>query len=95
VAKIRGTDRKVGRARIILERSLRGPRRRCVCNIKMELGETGWGGMDWSYLPQDSDQWRALVNMVMNFQIKKNIGKFLVAAQLAASQEGLSSMKVG
>jgi hypothetical protein len=38
------------------------PRRRWVDNIKMELGEIGWGGMDWIDLGQDRDQWRALVN---------------------------------
>jgi hypothetical protein len=44
------------------------PRHRWVNNIKMELRETGWGGMDWADLTQDKDQWRALVNMVMNLQ---------------------------
>jgi hypothetical protein len=32
----------------------------------MDLREIGWGGMDWTDLAQDTDQWRALVNMVMN-----------------------------
>jgi hypothetical protein len=40
------------------------PRCRWVNNIKMDLGEIGWGGMDWIGLAQDGDQWRALVNMV-------------------------------
>jgi hypothetical protein len=31
--------------------------------------EIGWGGMDWMDLAQDRDQWRALVNMVMNIQV--------------------------
>jgi hypothetical protein len=43
-------------------------------NIKMDhreidnldLREIGWSVMDWIRLAQDSDQWRALVNMVMN-----------------------------
>jgi hypothetical protein len=38
-------------------------------NIKMDLREVGWGGMDWIHLAQDRDQWRALVNMVMNLQV--------------------------
>jgi hypothetical protein len=43
-------------------------RPRCMWedNIKMELREIGWGGMDWIDLTQDRDQWIALVNMVMN-----------------------------
>jgi hypothetical protein len=34
--------------------------------IKMDLREIGWDGMDWIDLAQDRDQWRALVNTVMN-----------------------------
>jgi hypothetical protein len=39
---------------------------RWVDNVKMDLGETGWGDVDLIGLPQDRDQWRALVNVVMN-----------------------------
>jgi hypothetical protein len=45
------------------------PRRRWVNNIKMDLREIGWGGMDWIDVAQDRDQWRALMNTVMNFRI--------------------------
>jgi hypothetical protein len=38
-------------------------------NINMELREMGWGGMDWIDLTQDRDQWRVLVNTVMNLQV--------------------------
>jgi hypothetical protein len=38
-----------------------------VDNIKMDLREIRWDGMDWVDVVQDRDQWRALVNMVMNF----------------------------
>jgi hypothetical protein len=38
-------------------------------NIKMDLGEIGWGGMDWTDLAQNSDQWRALLNTVMNLWV--------------------------
>jgi hypothetical protein len=41
------------------------PRRRWVDNIKMDLREIGWYGMDWINLAQDRDQWRALLNAVM------------------------------
>jgi hypothetical protein len=44
------------------KRPLGRPRRRWVDNIEMDLREIGWVGMDWIYLAQDRDQWRALVN---------------------------------
>jgi hypothetical protein len=50
--------------------------------------------MDWIDLAQGRDQWRALVNTVMNLRFHKMLGSSCVAAQLAASQEGLSSMSV-
>jgi hypothetical protein len=40
------------------------PRRMWVENIKMDLMEVGWDGMDLTDLAQDRDQWGALVNMV-------------------------------
>jgi hypothetical protein len=45
--------------------------------IKMDLRGIGWSGMDWISLAQDRDQWRALVNTVMNFRVPKTAGKFL------------------
>jgi hypothetical protein len=36
------------------------PRRRCEDNIKMDLREIGWSGVDWIHLTQDCDQWRTL-----------------------------------
>jgi hypothetical protein len=51
------------------KRPLGRPRRRWVDNIKMDLRETGWDGMDWIDLAQDRNQWRALVNTVMNFRL--------------------------
>jgi hypothetical protein len=35
-------------------------------NIKMDLTEIEWGGMDWIDLAQDREQWWALVNVIMN-----------------------------
>jgi hypothetical protein len=29
----------------------------------------GWYGMDWIHLAQDRDQWRALINVVMNLEV--------------------------
>jgi hypothetical protein len=44
-------------------------RPRWVDNIKMNLREIEWDGRDWIELPQDRDQWRALVNTVMNLRV--------------------------
>jgi hypothetical protein len=51
------------------KRPLRRQRRRWVDNIKMDLGEIGWDGREWIKLAQDRDQWRALVNTVMNLRV--------------------------
>jgi hypothetical protein len=47
----------------------RRPSRRWVGNNEIDLRDTGWGGMDWIDLVQDRDQWRALVNTVMNHRV--------------------------
>jgi hypothetical protein len=51
------------------KRPLGRPRRRWEDNIRMDLREIGWGGMDWIDLSQDRDQWRALVNTAMNLRV--------------------------
>jgi hypothetical protein len=45
------------------------PRCRWVDNIRIDLREIGWDGMDWIDLAQDRDQWRALVNAVMKLRV--------------------------
>jgi hypothetical protein len=40
----------------------------------MDLREIGWNGMDWIDLAVDWDQWRALVNTVMNLRFHKMLG---------------------
>jgi hypothetical protein len=42
---------------------------RWVDNIKMDLREIGWDGVDWIDMVQDRDQWRALVNTVLNLRV--------------------------
>jgi hypothetical protein len=51
------------------KRPLGRPRRRWVDNIKMDVREIGWDGVDWIELAQDRDQWRDFVNMVMNLRV--------------------------
>jgi hypothetical protein len=48
------------------KRPLGRPRCRWVDNIRMDLGEVGWGDVDWISLAQDRNWWRALVNSVLN-----------------------------
>jgi hypothetical protein len=51
------------------KRLLARPKCRWVNNIKMDLREIVWDGMDWIGLAQNRDQWRALVNTVMNLRV--------------------------
>jgi hypothetical protein len=51
------------------KRPLGRPRRRWVDDIKMHLREIGWDSMDWIELAQDRDQWRALLNTVINLRV--------------------------
>jgi hypothetical protein len=49
------------------------PYRRTRCrwedNIRIDLRERRWKGVDWMYLAQDTEQWQALVNTVMNLWV--------------------------
>jgi hypothetical protein len=51
------------------KRQLGIPRRRWVDNIKLDLREIGWNSVDWIDMAQDRDQWRALVNTVLNLRV--------------------------
>jgi hypothetical protein len=51
------------------KRPLGRPRRRWADNIKMDLRQTGWNFMDWIDVAQDRDQWRILVNTVLNLWV--------------------------
>jgi len=56
-------------------RPLGRPRRRWDDNIKIDLREIVWEGVDWSHLAQNRDQWRALVNMVRNIPVSPDFFK--------------------
>jgi hypothetical protein len=45
------------------------PRQRWVDNIRMGLGDVGWGDVDWIGQAQDRNRWRALVNLVLILQV--------------------------
>jgi hypothetical protein len=51
------------------KRPLGRTRRKWADNIKMNTRDIGWSDMDWIDLTQDRDQWRALVNTVMNLRV--------------------------
>jgi hypothetical protein len=50
-------------------RPLGRPRHKWVDNIKMDLLDLGWSGVDWFGLAQDRDKGRALVNAVTNLRV--------------------------
>jgi hypothetical protein len=50
------------------KRPLRKARHRWVDSIRMDLGEVGWGDVDWIGLAQDRNRWKALVNSVLNLR---------------------------
>jgi hypothetical protein len=51
------------------------PRCRWVDNIRMDLGEVGWGDVNWIGLAKDRNRWRALVNLVLNLRVPQNVRK--------------------
>jgi hypothetical protein len=51
------------------KRPLGRPRRRWVDKIRMDLGEVGWGDVDWIGLAQDRNRWRGVVNSVLNLRV--------------------------
>jgi hypothetical protein len=51
------------------KRQLGRPRHKLMDNIEMDFIEIGIGGVDWIVLAQARDEWRALVNTVMDLQV--------------------------
>jgi hypothetical protein len=45
------------------------PRPRWLDNIRIYLMGIGWKGVDWMHLAQDREQWRAVVDTVMNLRV--------------------------
>jgi hypothetical protein len=51
------------------KRPLGRPRRSWANNIRIDLGEVGWGDVNWIGLAKDRNWWRALVNSVFNLRV--------------------------
>jgi hypothetical protein len=45
------------------------PRQKCMDNIKKDLGEVGWGDVDWIGLAQDRNRWKDLLNSVLDLRV--------------------------
>jgi hypothetical protein len=72
------------------KRPLGRPRRRWVDNIKVYFREIKWDGMDWIV---DREQWRALVNTVMNPRVPLNAGKFLSSCTISSFSRRVQLLK--
>jgi len=57
------------------KRPLGRPRRRWKDNIRIDLREIGWEGVDWMHLDKNRDQWRAVVNL----RVPQKAGNFLTS----------------
>jgi hypothetical protein len=68
------------------KRPLGRPRRRLVDNIRMDLGEVGWGDVDWIGQAQDRDRWRALVNSALNLRFPRNASGLTSSGFLSSAQ---------
>jgi hypothetical protein len=75
------------------KRPLGRPRRRWV-DMRMDIRETGWEGVDWMNLAQDREQWRALVNTILNFAFHKSQGTYRLTGSLLGFQERFFSMEL-
>jgi hypothetical protein len=51
------------------KRPLGRPRRRWEDSIRTDLREIAWKDVDWKHLTRDKNQWRTLVNTVMNLRV--------------------------
>jgi len=71
------------------KRALGRLRRRWEDNFKVDLTETGFGGVEWIHLAKDRAQWRAHLNTAVNLLVSQKAGNFLTAERMLISQ-GLS-----
>jgi hypothetical protein len=62
-----------------------------VDNIKIDLREIGWGGMDWIDVAQDRGQWKALVITVLNLHVPKFLSSCTTGGFLRRTQPRIVS----
>jgi hypothetical protein len=67
------------------KRPLVRPRRRWEDGVKMDLGEIGWGGVEWIHLAQDRDHWQAVMNAVITFRFWRHRVSWLVICVIPVS----------
>jgi hypothetical protein len=59
------------------KRPIGRPRRRWEDNIRMDIMERVWEDVDWIHMAQDMNQWRAVVNTLMNLLVPLKARNFL------------------
>lgn len=70
------------------------PRLRWEDNIKTDLKKVVSDGVDWIQLAHNWNQWRAVVNTVMDLRILQKTGNLFSRQRLSASQKKLSSVEL-
>jgi hypothetical protein len=63
--------------------------RRWEENIKMDLREVGFGGIDWIDLARDREKWRDFVNAVMNLRVPYTEGNLSSLGRVSFSERTL------
>jgi hypothetical protein len=48
-------------------------------NIKMDIRDVRYDGMDWTHLAEDRDRWRTVVNAVINFRVPYDAANFMIS----------------
>jgi hypothetical protein len=68
------------------KRPLGRSRYRWANNIRLDLSEIRWEGVDWIHVAQDRNQWRAVVNTVMNLKVSYKAGNLTKLVTISFSR---------
>jgi hypothetical protein len=85
-----GEDRKLQKVLVGKpegKRPLGRPRRTWKGRIRMNLRDSGLGGVDWIRMVQDRDRWRAVVSAVMNLRVLAPQSLLFVQRQLFGNNQ--------